>query len=168
MYAKDLSEPKYQFLIKKRENAGIRHWNDAKTFIECSNTMDDVYENIDDYNPIKKRKNLSVFDDMIEDIMNNKKIQAIIKDLFIRAKNLNISIVFCFFHSLIFLFQTMSDWIQCIIWFWKLTAKENCKILQLIILPILIVKILWRFAVNVQKNRILFWQLIQHYQQVIL
>ena len=71
--------------------------------------MDDVYENIDDYNPIKKRKNLSVFDDMIEDIMNNKKIQAIIKDLFIRAKNLNISIVFCFFHSLIFLFQKMSD-----------------------------------------------------------
>ena len=109
LYAKDLSEPKYEFLIKKREYAGTKHFSDPNAFIECSNTMDDVYENIDDYNPIKKRKNLSVFDDMIEDIMNNKKIQAIIKDLFIRAKNLNISIVFCFFHSLIFLFQIMSD-----------------------------------------------------------
>ena len=49
MYAKDLSEPKYEFLIKKRENAGIKHLNNSKAFIECSNTMGDVYENIDDY-----------------------------------------------------------------------------------------------------------------------
>ena len=64
LYAKDLSEPKYQFLIEKRENAGIKHLNDSKAFIECSSTMDDVYENIDDYNPTRKRKILIVFNDM--------------------------------------------------------------------------------------------------------
>ena len=79
LYAKDLSEPKYQFLIGKRENAGIKHLNDAKAFIEFSNVMDDVYEGIDDYNPNRKRKNLIVFDDIIADIMNNKKFLAIVK-----------------------------------------------------------------------------------------
>ena len=56
VYAKDFSEPKYQFLIGKRENAVIKHLNAPKAFIKCSNTMDDVYENIDDYNPTRKRK----------------------------------------------------------------------------------------------------------------
>ena len=56
--------------------------------------MDDVFENIDDYNPSKKRKILIVFDDVIADIMTNKKFQAIIKDLFIRCRKLNISLVF--------------------------------------------------------------------------
>ena len=55
-YAKDLDEPKYQFLIKKRENAGIKNLNDPSAFIEYSNTMDDVYSNIDHYNPKRKRK----------------------------------------------------------------------------------------------------------------
>ena len=50
LYAKDLSKPKYEFLIKKRESPGIKHLNDLNAFIECSNTMDDVYENIDHYN----------------------------------------------------------------------------------------------------------------------
>ena len=57
LYAKDLSEPKYEFLIKKREDVGTNHFNHPNAFIECSNTMDDVYENINDYNPIKKRIN---------------------------------------------------------------------------------------------------------------
>ena len=94
MYAKDLSEPKYEFLIKKREDVGTNHFNHPNAFIECSNTMDDVYENINDYNPIRKRKKLIVFDDMIADIMTNKKFQAIIKELFIRCRKLNISLVF--------------------------------------------------------------------------
>ena len=51
LYAKDLSEPKYQFLIKKREDAGIKNLNDPNAFTEYSNTMDDVDNNIDDYNP---------------------------------------------------------------------------------------------------------------------
>ena len=94
LYAKDLSEPKYEFLIKKNKNVGTNHFNDPNTFIECSNTMDDIYENIDDYNPNRKRKILIVFDDMIADIMSNKKFQAIIKELFIRCRKLNISLVF--------------------------------------------------------------------------
>ena len=72
LYAKDLSEPKYELLIKKREDAGIKHLNDSKAFTECSNTMDDVYGNIDDYNSSRKREILIVFDDMIADIMSIK------------------------------------------------------------------------------------------------
>ena len=94
LYAKYLSEPKYQFLIKKRENAGIKNLNDPSAVIEYSNTMDDVYNNMDDYNPKRKRKILIVFDDMIADIMTNKRFQPIIKELFIRCRKLNISLVF--------------------------------------------------------------------------
>ena len=94
MDGKDLSEPKYEFLIKKREDAGTKHLNNLNAFIECSNTMDDVYENINDYNPSSKRKILIVFDDMIADIMSNEKFQAIIKKLFIRCRKINISLVF--------------------------------------------------------------------------
>ena len=92
--AKDLSEPKYQFLVKKREDAGIKNLNDSSAFIEYSNTMDDVYKNIDDYTPKRKRKMLIVFDDMIADIMTNKRFQAIIKYLFIRCRKLNIYVAF--------------------------------------------------------------------------
>ena len=62
--------------------------------IQCSNTMDDVYENIVYYNPSRKRKILIVFDDMIADIMTNKKFQAIIKEMFIRCRKLNLSLAF--------------------------------------------------------------------------
>ena len=51
LYAKDLNEPKYQFLIEKREYVGIKHKNDPTAYFECSNAMDDVYENTDYYNP---------------------------------------------------------------------------------------------------------------------
>ena len=54
LYAKDLSEPKYEHLINNRENAGIKHLNDSKAFIECSNAMDDIYKNINNYNPNRK------------------------------------------------------------------------------------------------------------------
>ena len=57
LYAKDLSELKYEFLIKKRQDVGIKYCNDPNAFTECSNTMDDVYENIDDYN--RSRKNFN-------------------------------------------------------------------------------------------------------------
>ena len=56
LYAKDLSKPKYQFLIEKRENAGMKNYNDPNAFIEYSNTMDGVYNNIDDYNPKIREK----------------------------------------------------------------------------------------------------------------
>ena len=81
-------------MIKKCGNAGIKNLNDPNAFIEYSNTMDDVYNNIDDYNSKIKRKVLIVFDDMIADIMTNKRFQAIIKELFIRCRKLNILLVF--------------------------------------------------------------------------
>ena len=81
-------------MIKKREFVGIKYCNDPNAFIECSNRMDDIYQNINDYNPSRKRKILIVFDDMIADIMRNKKCQVLIKELFIRCRKLNISLVF--------------------------------------------------------------------------
>ena len=89
-----MSEPKYQFLIKKHEDAGIKHYNDLNAFIKCSNTMEYVYENTNDYNTIRKRKKLIDFDEMIADIMTNTRFQAIIKELFIKCRKLNISHVF--------------------------------------------------------------------------
>ena len=84
VYAKDLSEPKYEFLINKREQAGIKNLNDPHAFIEYSNDMDDVLDDINNYNKNGDKKVLIVFDDMIADIMSSKKFKAIIKELFIR------------------------------------------------------------------------------------
>ena len=81
-------------MITKREDVGIKHLNNPNTFIECSNTMDDVYNNMNDYNSNRRRKILIVFDDMIADIMTNRTFQAIIKELLIRCRKLNISLVF--------------------------------------------------------------------------
>ena len=81
---------KYEYLIKNRENAGIKRVNNSNAFIECY----DIYENIDDYNPTRKIKILIMFDDMIADIITIKKFQSIIKELFIRCRKLNISLVF--------------------------------------------------------------------------
>ena len=76
LYAKDLYEDKYQFLINKRESIRLKHFNDPKTFIEYSKDMHDVYRNINDYKPDKKNKILIVFDDMIADMINNKKLNS--------------------------------------------------------------------------------------------
>ena len=78
MYAKDLSEPKYRFLIEKREDGGIKNLDDPGEFIEYSNTIHDVYKNIDDSNPSRMRKILIVLDDVTADVMTNKKFQTII------------------------------------------------------------------------------------------
>ena len=58
LYARDLNEPKYKILIKKCKDPGIKHLNGSNAFIECSNTMDDVYKNIHDYNSSRTRKTL--------------------------------------------------------------------------------------------------------------
>ena len=92
--AKDPYKKKYQYLINKREKVGLSHFNDPKAFIECLNDMQGVHKNIEDYNPIKRCKILIVFDDMIADMINNKKLNPIVTELFIRGRKLNISIVF--------------------------------------------------------------------------
>ena len=81
-------------MINKGEGVGIDHFNDPKAFIEYSNEMHDVYKNINGYNVDKNRKILIVFDDMIADIIKNKKLNSIVTELFIRGRKLNISIVF--------------------------------------------------------------------------
>ena len=94
LYAKDLSEPKYEFFINKREQAGIKNLNDPHAFIEYSNDIDDVLDDINNYNKNRDKKVLIVFDDMIADIMSSKNCKAIIKEILIRCRKLNISIVF--------------------------------------------------------------------------
>ena len=94
LYVKDLYEAKYQYLINIREKVGIDHFDDPKAFTEYSNDMHDVYKNIGEYNIDKERKILIVFDDMIADIINNKKLDSVVTELFIRGRKLNISLVF--------------------------------------------------------------------------
>ena len=94
LYAKDPYEAKYQYLINKKEGVDINHLYDPKAFIEYSNDMRDVYKNIDEYNPDKENKILIVFDDMIADMIHNKKLNSIVTELFIRGRKLNISLVF--------------------------------------------------------------------------
>ena len=92
LYAKDPYEAKDQYLINKREKVGLDHFKDPRAFIEYSNDMQDIYKNIEDYNPGKKCKILIVFDDIIADIINNK-LNPVVTELFIRGRKLNISIV---------------------------------------------------------------------------
>ena len=88
LYAKDQYESKYQYLINKREKVELDHFKDPKAFMEYSNDMEDVYKNIENYNPGKKRKILIVFDDMIADMINNKKLNPLVTELFIEVENL--------------------------------------------------------------------------------
>ena len=94
LYAKDPYEAKYQYLINKREGVGINHFKDLKAFIEYSNDMNNVYRNINYYNLDRENKILIVFDDMIADMIQNKKLNSIVTELFIRGRKLNISLVF--------------------------------------------------------------------------
>ena len=94
LYAKDPYEAKYQYLIKISETVGIDHHNDPRAYIEYSNDMRDVYKNINYYNPDKDNKILIVFDGMIADMINNKKLNSVVTELFIRGRKLNISPVF--------------------------------------------------------------------------
>ena len=94
LYAKDPYEAKYQYLINKCEKVVLDHFRDPKAFIEYSNDMRDVHKNIEDYNPRKKRKMLTVFDDMIADMINNEKLNPVVTELFIGSRKLNTSIFF--------------------------------------------------------------------------
>ena len=93
LYAKDPYETKHQFLINKRESTGLKHFNNPKAFIEYSNNMQDVYKNIEEYN-IGKKRIISIVFMTIADIANNKKLNPVVTELFIRGRKLNISIVF--------------------------------------------------------------------------
>ena len=93
LYVKDAYEAKYQFLTNKRESTGLKHFSNPKSFIEYSNDMQDVYKNLDELNADKERKILIVFDDIIADMINSKKLDLAITELFIRGRKLNTSLV---------------------------------------------------------------------------
>ena len=94
LYAKDIHETKYEYLINKREQAGIKNLNDVHAFIEHSDDMNNVLDDINNYNKNRDKKVLIVFDDMIADIEYNKNFKRIIKELFYRACKINIAVVF--------------------------------------------------------------------------
>ena len=94
LYAKYPYKVKYQYLISKREEVGSDHYDNPKAFLEYLNDMQDVYKNIEHYNPRKNRKLLIVFDDMIADMINNKKLNPIVTEMFLRGRKRNISVVF--------------------------------------------------------------------------
>ena len=87
LYAKDPYEAKYQFLINKRQSTELKQFTDYKAFIEYSNDMHNVYKNIDEYKIDKERKILIIFDDMIADMINNKKLNSVVTELLIRGRN---------------------------------------------------------------------------------
>ena len=78
LYTKDPYETKYQLLINKRESTGLNYLNDLRVFIEYSNYTNDIYKNIEEHNPNKKQKILILFDDMISDMLSNKKLNLIV------------------------------------------------------------------------------------------
>ena len=90
--------------------------------------MQDVYKNIEDYNPSKKRKVLIVFDDILADMINNKKLRSVVTELFIRGRKLNISIVFI---TQSYFKWTKDVWLNSTHFFiMKFQKRENfCKLL---------------------------------------
>ena len=107
LYAKDPYESKYQYLFNKREKVGLDHFNDPEAFMEYSNDMLDVYKKIEDYNLDKKRKVLIAFDGMIADMINNKRLNPVVTELFIRGRKL---VIFIFLlHNLILKRQKIFD-----------------------------------------------------------
>ena len=81
-------------MTNERKGVRINHFKHLKAFIEYSNDMRNVYRNINHYNPDKENKILIVFGDMIADMIQNKKLNSIVRELFIRGRKLNIYLVF--------------------------------------------------------------------------
>ena len=73
--------------MNKRESIGLKHFNDPKEFIEYSNDMQDVYKNIDEYNSGKKRKIFIAFDDIIVNMINNKKLNSKVMNCLLETEN---------------------------------------------------------------------------------
>ena len=94
LYVKSPFKSKYQLPINRREKVGIKNFKNPKTSIDYSQIIDYVNENLEDYNPTRKRRVLRVFDAMISETESNRKLSPIVTELFLREIKLNISIVF--------------------------------------------------------------------------
>ena len=98
LYAKDPYEAQYQLLINTRESTGIKYLNDSKAFIEYWNDMEDIYKNIVEYIPNKKKRNIDcIWYDIIADMLCNKKLNSTVTELFITRKKKYFS---CFCHTI--------------------------------------------------------------------
>ena len=117
LYVKDLNEAKYQLLIKKRKDVGLKDWNNPKAFIEYWNTMGDVYNNIHNFNRKRNRKKLIVFGDMIADMNTNKNLEQWSKNYLLDARNEFIS---CIYHTVLFSCSK-----KCQIKFYALSYNED-------------------------------------------
>ena len=94
LYVKDPFESKYQLLINQREKVEIQNLKNPEAFTDYSQTINNVYENWEDYNLTKKRRVLKVFDDMIAGMDSNNKLSPIVTELFLRGRKFNISLFF--------------------------------------------------------------------------
>ena len=136
LYDKDLYETKYQLLINKTERPGLEHLNDSKNVIEFLNDMSDIYKNIEEYNPNMKHKILIIFDNMIVDMLSNKKLNPIVTEL-IRGRKPNIILLS---HKLILLHQKILRKILDTILICKFQINKSFNKLHLIIQQILTFK----------------------------
>ena len=120
LYIKDSNDAKYQYFIKKCKYNCLKNPKDLKAFIERSNNMQNIYENIKEYKYCRKCNVLIVFDDMITDMISNIKLSPIITELFFRRRKLNISTVFI--TSLFFKYQQM---LNCTHFFYYENSKQT-------------------------------------------
>ena len=126
------------YLKKKKERTGSNYFNDSKAFIEYWNGIDDIYKNVKEYNPNKKRKILIIFHGMIVDILINKKLNPIVTELFIRGRKLSISLLFI---ALSYFAAPKNNWLYSTHYFvMKILNKQNFNKLHLIIHQILTFK----------------------------
>ena len=88
LYVKDQVKSKYQLLITGEEKVGIKKLKNPKSFIDDSQTIDEVYENSENYDPTKKRRVLIVLHDMIADMEFNKNLSPKVIELFLGGRNL--------------------------------------------------------------------------------
>ena len=153
-------------MIKEYEDTVIKHFNNQKAFNECLNSMNNIYEDIDEYNPTRKIKTFIVFDDMIEDIMSNKKCHTIVKKLFNRDRKVNISLVFIIqsYFSIPKQVRLYTTYFLIM----KINNKRELKNTTTTHFADIDYKVFVKIIENAQKTRNPFLLLIQHYQLVIL
>ena len=157
---------KISIFNQKRESTGLKHFNDPKAFIEDSNDMQGIYKNIQEYNIGKKCKILIVFVDTIADKINDKKLNPVVTESFIRGRKLNISIVFII--QSYFKVQKDVRLNSTHFFIMKIPNKRELQQIALNHSSDIDFKDFIKIHKNVQRNHIFFWLMIQLYHQIIL
>ena len=157
---------KISIFNQKRESTGLKHFNDPKAFIEDSNDMQDIYKNIQEYNIGKKCKILIVFVDTIADKINDKKLNPVVTESFIRGRKLNISIVFII--QSYFKVQKDVRLNSTHFFIMKIPNKRELQQIALNHSSDIDFKDFIKIHKNVLRNPIFFWLMIQLYHQIIL